>query len=113
MSKPTNNESKQVYFKAKEKVNHVKIFYVHLVGYLIAVGLMGYNIYYIHIYTSKYTNFFTWFNSIFIVAWTVFIVLHWRWAIKGKTFFSKGWEAKKAKKYIEKQSTKEETTMWE
>ncbi len=104
-------QNKNLYTKAKEKVRHVKIFYLHLVGYIIAVGLMLFNIYILDD-NNPYADFFLWFNSIMILTWTVFIVLHGRWALSGKTFFSKSWEDKKAKEFLDKQN-KEETTIWE
>ncbi len=107
----TKKNNNAPYLKAKERVRHVKIFYLHLVGYIIAVGLMLYNIYILD-YSNPHADFFLWFNSVMILAWTVFIVLHRRWALSGKTFFSKSWENKKAKEFLEKQN-KEETTIWE
>lgn len=107
----TDKEKDHVYFKAKERVKHVKIFYMHLVGYFIAVGLMLYNIYILEEH-NPYANFFLWFNSIMILAWTVFIILHGRWALKGKTFFSKRWENKKTQEFLEKNKG-DETTFWE
>jgi hypothetical protein len=107
------NKDKSSYSKAKEKLKHVKIFYMHLIGYIIAVGLMLYNIYILD-GSNPHADFFLWFNSIIILAWTVFIILHGRWALKGKVFFSKSWEDKKAKEFIEKANkNKNETTLWE
>lgn len=99
------------YLKAKERVKRVKWFYLHVVGYVISVGLMLYNIYILDT-NNPHTDFFLWFNSILILAWTVFIVLHGRWALKNKTFFSKKWESKKAEEFLEKEN-KSKTTMWE
>ena len=39
------NEKNDAFFKAKEKVRHVKIFYMHVVGYIIIVALLLFNIY--------------------------------------------------------------------
>lgn len=101
---------KERYTKAKEKVRHIKIFYYHLVGYFVVVALLLYNIYILD-ENNSYSDFFLWFNSIMILAWTVFIILHGMWALKGKTFFSKKWEDKKAKEFLNQEE--KETTLWE
>ncbi|WP_248722338.1 2TM domain-containing protein [Seonamhaeicola sp. ML3] len=101
------------YSKAKERVKHVKMFYLHLVGYFIVVVLLLYNVYILG-ENNPYKDFFLWFNSIIIIAWTVFIILHGRWVFKGKTFFSKSWEDKKAREFLEKQKDKDDNTkIWE
>ncbi|WP_187388190.1 2TM domain-containing protein [Seonamhaeicola marinus] len=104
------NYSKK-YLKAKEKVRRVKWFYFHLVGYIIVVVLLLYNIYILG-ENNPYANFFLWFNSLMILFWTIFIILHGRWALRNKTFFSKKWESKKAEEFLEKENNTE-TTMWE
>ncbi|MBC3759417.1 2TM domain-containing protein [Hyunsoonleella sp. SJ7] len=104
----TDSDKNQSYLKAKEKVRQVKIFYYHLVGYFIVVALLIWNL---MIVAGPYANFFNWFNSIIMVAWTAFIILHGRWALKGKTFFSKKWENDRAKEFLKKEQN--ETRMWE
>lgn len=85
--------------RAKEKVRHIKIFYMHLVGYIILVLLLSYNLYILD-ENNQYADFFIWFNSIMIIAWTIFIILHGRFALKGKQFFKESWEEKQIKKYM-------------
>lgn len=102
---------KDQYIKAKERVRNIKIFYYHFVGYLILVALLLYNIYILD-KNNPHANFFTWFNSIIIVAWTIFIILHGRYALKGKTIFKKDWGDKKIKEFLENEA-EEETTIWE
>ncbi|MEC3908298.1 2TM domain-containing protein [Tamlana sp. 2201CG12-4] len=101
----TQEELDKSYIRAKEKVRHIKVFYVHLVGYIIVVLLLLYNLYIID-ENNEYADFFTWFNSIIILAWTVFIFLHGRFALKGKQFFKKTWEERKLKAYMDKQEKK-------
>ncbi|WP_299551596.1 2TM domain-containing protein [Seonamhaeicola sp.] len=98
------------YFKAKDRVRHIKMFYYHLALYIVVLILLSINFYYLD-ENNKYADFFMLFNSIIIVVWTILIILHRRWALKGKTFFKKSWEDKKMKAYLEKQE--EETTLWE
>ncbi|MFI1772325.1 2TM domain-containing protein [Thalassobellus citreus] len=96
----TSNEKNESYIKAKEKVKSIQIFYIHLVGYIIIVMLLLFNIY---IAAGPYRNFFVWFDIWVIVAWTVFIILHGRNVFKGKRIFNKSWEERKIKEHIEKQ----------
>ncbi|APY11700.1 hypothetical protein BWZ22_10830 [Seonamhaeicola sp. S2-3] len=107
----SQKNKKDQYLKAKERVRNIKIFYYHLVGYIILVALLLYNIYILDV-NNPYADFFTWFNSIIIGAWTIFIILHGRYALKGKTIFKKDWEDKKMKEFLENE-TDEETTIWE
>ncbi|MFI1745717.1 2TM domain-containing protein [Thalassobellus sediminis] len=99
----TLNEKNESYIKAKEKVKSIQIFYIHLVGYIIVVLLLSYNIY---IAAGEYRNFFVWLDIFFLVAWTIFIVLHGRNVFKGKRIFNKSWEERKIKEHIEKQQRK-------
>jgi len=101
----TEKVLKEDFARAKEKVRHIKIFYIHLVGYIILVLLLSYNLFIID-ENNKYADFFTWFNSIIMIAWTIFIILHGRFALKGKQFFKKSWEDRKLKEYMEKEETK-------
>ncbi|TXG39157.1 2TM domain-containing protein [Seonamhaeicola maritimus] len=98
------------YFKAKEKVRHIKMFYYHLVLFIVVLILLSINFLYLD-ENNPYSEFFILFNSIIIVVWTVVIILHGRWALKGKSIFKKGWEDQKMKEYLEKEE--EETTLWE
>lgn len=105
----TLQEQKDSYIRAKEKVRHLKIFYVHLTGYIILVLLLGYNLYILD-ENNKYANFFMWFNSIMIIAWTIFIILHAWNVFKGRLFFKKSWEDKKLKEYMDIENN---TNLWE
>ena len=102
-----NNKKEQRYIEAKNKVKKLRIFYIHLFGYIILVVLLCYNLW---IVEGPYKEFFTWFNTIIMIAWTVFIGLHALNVFKGKTFFSKKWEHKKVQEFI---NEKTETTRWE
>ena len=64
---------KQQLRKAKDKVRKVKIFYIHLAGYIIAVALLLYNLY---IVVGPYKNNIISLNLSILVAWTVFIIIH-------------------------------------
>jgi len=105
------NDTNEDYINAKNKVRNIKVFYIHLLGYIILVALLLYNIYILD-ENNKYADFFTWFNSITMVAWTIFIAIHAWNVFKGKLFFKKSWEDRKMSEYIEKEDT-EETKIWE
>jgi len=105
----TEQDKKELYIKAKNKVRNVKIFYYHLVGYFIVVALLSYNIYIIE-ETNEYADFFTWFNSVVMVAWTIFISIHGWNVFKGKLWFKESWEDKKIREFMEAENDK---TIWE
>ncbi|WP_406683052.1 2TM domain-containing protein [Seonamhaeicola sp. MEBiC1930] len=100
------------YFKAKEKVRHIKMFYYHLALFIVVLILLSINFLYLD-ENNPYSEFFILFNSIIIVVWTILVILHGRWALKGKKLFKKSWEDKKIKEYLDKQEEEKETTLWE
>tara|TARA_R110002050_G_scaffold53118_2_gene120785 strand:- start:10912 stop:11223 length:312 start_codon:yes stop_codon:yes gene_type:complete len=99
----TSNEKNKSYLKAKEKVKNIQIFYIHLVGYIIVVMLLLYNLY---IVAGVYKTFFIWFNISVMVAWTIFILVHGWCVFKGRRLFNKSWEERKMKAFIEKEEQK-------
>ncbi|MFC4721229.1 2TM domain-containing protein [Geojedonia litorea] len=103
MKTPSENKDKLI--RAKEKVRHLKVFYVHLVGYIIVVLLLLYNLYIIDDH-NRYADFFKKFNTIIILAWTVFIAFHAWNVFKGRLFFKKSWEDRKLNEYLENEDTK-------
>ena len=105
MKTDPNNSKK--YVRAREKVRQLRVFYVHAVGYVIVVGLLVWNL---CIVSGPYADFFTWFNTIFIIAWTIFILLHGWNVYKGRLFFKEKWEERKTQEFMKEQN---ETIMWE
>jgi len=108
-------DTNENYINAKNKVRDIKVFYIHLLGYIIVVVLLLWNLYVLE-KDNKYAEFFTLFNSIIMLAWTIFIAMHAWNVFKGKLFFNKSWEDRKMIEYIEKEELKEEekeTTIWE
>ena len=105
MEKDSNTEQK--YIQARKKVKNLKIFYIHLIGYIILVVLLCYNLWIIE---GPYKDFFTWFNTIMMISWTVFIGLHALHVFKGITFFSSSWEKKKLKEFMNEEN---KTNKWE
>lgn len=101
MSAEKNTEKD--YLKAKKKVYHLKVFYIHLVGYFIVVALLLYNL---HIMEGPHVDFFFWFDIIILVGWTVFIIIHGWHVFKGRIVFKKEWETRKMKEYLNKENTK-------
>ena len=99
---------KQQLRKAKDKVRKVKIFYIHLAGYIITVALLLYNLY---IVVGPYKNNIISLNLSILVAWTVFIIIHGINVFKEKQIFRKSWEDKKTKDFLN--NKEEETTFWE
>jgi len=104
----TPQEQKDSYIKAKEKVRQLKIFYVHLVGYIILILLLSYNLYILD-ETNVYSDLFLKFIIIFMVSWTIFIAFHAWNVFKGRVFFRKSWEDRKLKEYMDNNNT----NLWE
>ena len=103
-----NNDNQRLQ-EAKRNVRRLKIFYIHLVGYIVLVALLCYNLY---IVEGPYKNNIISLNLSILVSWTVFILLHaWR-VFKERKIFKKSWEDKKIASYLEKDEI-EETKMWE
>lgn len=105
----TPKDEKALFYKAQDKVKRIRIFYLHLVLYLIVVALIAYNFY---IISGPYTKIITGVNIITIVLWTIVIIIHGWVVFKGRLFFKKSWEDKKIEQYL-KDKKEEETTRWE
>ncbi|REG87280.1 2TM domain-containing protein [Winogradskyella sediminis] len=103
-----SDKEKEQLKKAINKVRKVKVFYLHLAGYIVGIGLLLYNLY---IVAGPYKNNIISLNLSIIVAWSVFIVIHGLNVFKGKRLFNKRWEDKKIKKFLDKKD--ESTTFWE
>ncbi|WP_298534587.1 2TM domain-containing protein [uncultured Algibacter sp.] len=97
----------QSYIRAKKRVKKLKIFYFHLIGYIVSVVLLCYNLW---IVAGPYKDFFIWFNIIIMIAWGIIMVFHALHVFKGKSFFTKNWEEKKVREYM---NEKTKTTKWE
>lgn len=101
---------KQRLIAAKKHVRRIQIFYLHLVGYLIIVTLLSYNLYILE--EGEYKKVITWLNLSTLVGWSIFIAIH-AWSVfKGKLIFKKSWEEKKIKEYLKDQE-EIEATFWE
>ncbi|OZV70076.1 2TM domain-containing protein [Winogradskyella aurantia] len=78
-------------------LRRLKLFYIHLFGYIILVCLILYNLY---IVQGEYKNNIIALNIITLVLWSLFVGIHgWR-AFKGRILFSKRWEEQKLKEYL-------------
>ncbi len=99
----TNKNTKKAYLKAQKKVYHLKVFYIHLAGYIVLATLLLYNL-----FTTQgpHAHFFFWFDSIVLVAWTGFIIIHGWHVFKGPIVFKKAWEARKIQEFLNKENTK-------
>lgn len=105
-----NKDKEQQYLKAKDQVHRIRIFYLHLVLYIIVVALISYNFYILE--EGPYTNNIIALNVSVLVLWTAFIGIHgWR-VFKGRFLFKKSWEDKKIETLL-KEEKSVETTFWE
>lgn len=99
------------YLRAKERVRHVKVFYIHLVGYLIFAAFILYNMYIMDT-KNEYKETIEWINLTSLTFWTIFIFMHGWKVYKGRIFFKRNWEDKKIKQYMEEEKNNE-TKLWE
>ncbi|WP_353779409.1 2TM domain-containing protein [Winogradskyella sp. 3972H.M.0a.05] len=105
------SENKQDYIKAKEKVKALQLFYIHLLGYIILMGLLTYNLF---IVQGEYKTAIIWLDSCVMVGWTIFIAVHAWNVFKGRLLFKESWEDRKIDEIIkEDQEGEEEVTLWE
>jgi len=102
-------KEKQLFINAKKKVRRLRLFYIHLAGYIVFVALLLYNLY---IVSGPYKNNIISLNLSIIGVWTVIIVIHGLNIFKGKQIFKKRWEDKKTEEFL-KEKEEQETTLWE
>ena len=102
MKSDYTNEKK--YVEAKKSVDKLKIFYIHLAGYIIVVGLIVWN--FIIIEEGEYKNAIIWLNCTTLVTWGIFLFIHGWNTFKGRILFKKSWEERKIKEYMEADETK-------
>lgn len=105
----TNKNEEQLLANAQKKVRRVKIFYLHLVGYIIGMALLLYNFYILE--EGPYKNNIISLNLSLIVVWTVFIIIHGLNVFKSKSVFKKSWEERKIKEFTKEEET--EKQLWE
>ncbi|MBL87770.1 MAG: hypothetical protein CMO82_14095 [Winogradskyella sp.] len=105
----SHNNEEQKLLNAKKRLRRLKLFYIHLAGYLIVVALLVYNLY---IVEGVYKNDIFSLNLSVLVLWTMAIIIHAWKVFKEKTVFRKSWEDKKIASYLERDET-EKTKMWE
>lgn len=106
-----SEEKKGSYIRAKERVRHVKVFYIHLVGYLVFASLILYNMYIMDT-NNEYKESIEWINLTSLTFWTIFVFLHGWKVFKGRFLFKRSWEDKKIKEYMEQEKANE-TKLWE
>lgn len=98
-------EKNDSYLIAKEKVQKIKRFYLHLILYIIVVVLLICDFLILE-ENNKFADLFILFNSIVVILWAILISLHAWIVFKGRLFFKKSWEERKLKEYMGKEETK-------
>lgn len=89
-------EDKELYEKARDRIKELKDFYSHLVTYVIVNAILIF-------INLKFSPGYHWFYWV-LLGWGIGLVVHFI-DVFG---FSKGWEEKKIKEYIQKYKEKEE-----
>jgi len=92
---------------AKKKLQKLKIFYMHCAAYIVLLGLVIWN--FLVIEDGEYKETIIWLNFTSIVVWGLFLCIHGYITFKGKFIFTKQWEDRKIKEYMED----EKTDLWE
>lgn len=84
------------YYRAKQKVEALKAFYVHFILYLLFnLGLFALNL-----FTSPDTLWFFWP----LLGWGLGVLIHALIVFGANIFFGKRWEEKKIRKIMEKEN---------
>jgi hypothetical protein len=78
-------------------LRRLKLFYIHLFGYIVLVCLILYNLYMVQ---GEYKNNIIALNIIILILWTLFITIHGWGVFKGRILFSTRWEEQKLKEYL-------------
>lgn len=94
------NRKENKYIRAKERVEELKKFYSHLTSYvLVIVGLAALNY-----WTDGWR--YMWFLWV-AFGWGIGLIAHAIKTFNLNPFFSKDWEKRKIKEYMEKQEEQE------
>jgi len=105
-----NNTKEKQYIEAKKKVYRLKIFYIHLLGYIVLVSLIAYNL--IIIEEGPYKNNILLINWSTIIIWGIAIIIHAWTTFKGRFLFTKRWEERKVKEFLNEENEEEEVQIW-
>lgn len=90
-----NFQDEERYFKARKRVEEIKGFYGNLISYVVVnIGLFALNI-----ATSPDVLWFYWP----LLGWGVGVLFHGLKVFHYSPFFSKDWEERKIKEYMEKE----------
>ena len=91
------------YLEARKRVTRLRVFYLHVILYLIAFGLIIWNL--IIIEDTPYTNSILALNYSVIFVWGFFVVLNAIYVFRWKTIFNKKWEEKQLQNYLNDESS--------
>ncbi len=82
--------------RAKKRVNEIKGFYIHFAVYL------AINIFILVNIGLQSNNFWHWGHFITPFFWGIGVLFHWMHTFGKNPFFSKSWEERQIKKYMDK-----------
>ena len=92
--------------RAREKVKALKLFYFHLIIFLIGMPIILFLMFLVE--DGEYKNFWLWLILTTGVCWCVALGIHAWSALGGRILFKKSWEDRKIREYLE-----EEEQLWE
>ncbi len=96
------------YVYAKERVKGIRIFYVHLVLFIIGIPSILALIFLIE--ESDQRSFWIWLILTTVITWAIGMVVHALLVFGKPRLFNKKWENRKIKEFMEEE---EEVQIWE
>ncbi len=94
--------------KARKKVEDIKGFYKHLAAYILVNAFL---IVMHSINLDPGEKFWTWGTFITALSWGIGLLAHWITVYNRHIFFSRDWEERKIRQYMEKEKNK--ASRWE
>ncbi|MCX2680234.1 2TM domain-containing protein [Galbibacter sp. EGI 63066] len=100
----TDKEKK--YYEAKERVEEIKKFYSNLTSYIVVIIFLAI----INYWTNRMTYpWFLWAAG----GWGLGLIFHGAKVFGWNPFFSKDWEERKIKEYMDKEKDDYSSSRWE
>ena len=94
-----NDEKFLHYLESRKKVTRLRVFYLHLILYLVVLGFIIWNL--IIIEDTPYTNSILALNYSVIFVWGFCVILNGVFVFKGISIFNKKWEVRTLKEFLD------------
>jgi len=87
------------YIKARKRVKSLRRFYIHLFFFLIVNIALLFNL--IMLEKNESLSFFVWAVLNVMITWSICIIIHAYFVFNGKILFSKAYEERKIKEFMQ------------